>query len=372
MNRKTLYNLAIEMLENTNPFQKDVTEICNLSSGLRLHQLVKEQLGSNSARANREGMLQKNYEICYVAIEAALEEYSRKIYSTNYSYKQELRRRYIAWAKEIAETYNIPKEKRDIKFLEEKIEKDTVIALVKSLHDRKGKSVEEISEETNLNSRVVQKWLKKLNESTDNNQNLRETESGCCIAGQPVCVKIQRIPKEEDKRTIRYRTLNTMHPLVLQENLMQVGVLLQSLAHNYVERESNISIAIGIDIWAQLSEYAREKVKEHFSVTDACLAEFISALENSMTLSKDPIGFYTERELAKREGLSYWESMVYASKGAGRICDLKLYFLENVLYDQNIQYFETQNGSLVYRAVSREGTSIDFQFEDVEWIETKS
>lgn len=240
---------------------------------------------------------------------------------------------------------------------------DTVIALTKELQSRKGRTVHEMATALTLERRAIQKDLKKLDQG---NPAEAGKQPPFYIGGQPVNLEITAIPPEKGK-AIRYRTVNTMHPLVLLENQMQVGVLLQSLAHSYEDYESDVSVSIGLDIWCQLSDYAKERVKIYFAENDAALSEFIAKLESAKPDSKQ-VKFQTERSMFDSI-VSVEELTILTMKGAGRRCDLTLRGVEEELLGQKLESFTDADGRRRFRATGVDGTVTEFTFEDIEYIE---
>lgn len=108
-------------------------------------------------------------------------------------------------------------------------------------------------------------------------------------------MKISAIAPESGKGDY-YRTPNTVHPLVLLENQMQIGTLLKVLANSYYADESAVCYSIGLDIWYQLSEYSRNRVKAVFAIDDQNLQDFIEELEDTVPDS-DGNKFQTERNM---------------------------------------------------------------------------
>lgn len=289
--------------------------------------------------------------------------YLENFQTNSYTYKQETWKQFAKWVGKIEKKYHIPENMQTAEFVEKSADCDAVIAVVKALHG-KGKTVEEISRETNMGIRTVQKWLKKLDCHAENAE---EIQRCCKIAGQPVNIQITTDLPSEGTRAPRYRTINTMHPLVLQENLMQIGTLLKALAHDYNDENSDISFSIGLDIWCQLSDYARKRVKFIYAKYDEALKNYLKEIE--MVIPDASAGrFFTERELVEETPLSYNDLLIFVMKGKNRRCNLYLNSPERELYNQDIFCSRTANG-LKYQAVSENGTITEFSIDEVDDIE---
>ena len=153
---------------------------------------------------------------------------------------------------------------------------------------------------------------------------------------------------------------SVIHHLVMLPNVMQVAVLLSSLAQ---KEYSDIAVSIGADIWLQLSHYCKERIEEQFFHSDPALKNFIDRIEYS--IKRGPIvGFVKETEM---EVAAIPEQLILAIK-AGRSC--------NITLDKDGKTIELQDHKIEilknhYAAVSAEGPSerVDFIEENVSFIE---
>ena len=143
-------------------------------------------------------------------------------------------------------------------------------------------------------------------------------------------------------------------------NVTQVAVLLSSLAQN---EGSDVAIGIGADIWLQLSDYCKERIKTKISPNNPTLSEFIDRIEYLIKRGHI-VGFVKERDM---DVSSVSELLTIACKGSRR-CDIELVKDGKTieLYNQKIQILKNH-----YVAVSAEqpSESIDFIEEDVSYIE---
>jgi transcriptional antiterminator len=144
-------------------------------------------------------------------------------------------------------------------------EGDVAVRLIKLLHQRNGVSKEEIAKELGVSTRMVQKYLRKIDPDmcVDKKYAISEEKiEPFFIGGQPLRAKIS-IKREGRKEY--YFTENSIHPIVLQENLTQIIVLIKIFADKYYGSDSNIIYKIACDIWSQLSEYGKTVVKLFFT-----------------------------------------------------------------------------------------------------------
>ena len=291
MNNSTLYDLAKAMLINTNPFSKSVDEfffdqrqegvyhrfsLC----GYMIDDLKDKRQSTDARFADKN-----NNPPCIKAIAKAMMNYL-ECYPAPFSYKQHLRRKFYEWITVIQHQYNFELSEAHLEgFVVPSGEKDTAVAMLKELHARDGLTRDELS-----------------------------------IGGQEVSVKIDEILSDDkgDKKK-RFRTLNTVHPIVLQENLMEAGILLQSLSRNYFASGSQISRRIALNIWYQLSDYAQDRIKKYIAVDDPDLKDLIAEFEDDTPDQRMAEGFNSEREmlsLIEHEGydLSFDEYSMYLRK----------------------------------------------------------
>lgn len=328
MNNSTLYDLAKAMLINTNPFNKSVDEFFFDQRQEGVYQRfslcgyliddLKDKRQSTDARFADKN----NNPPCIKAIAKAMMNYL-ECYPAPFSYKQHLRRKFYEWITVIQHQYNFELSEAHLEgFVVPSGEKDTAVAMLKELHARDGLTREELSDRLGINPRAVQKDLRKLDKNLyRGDKPVGEGEYvPFYIGGQEVSVKIDEILSDDkgDKKK-RFRTLNTVHPIVLQENLMEAGILLQSLSRNYFASGSQISRRIALNIWYQLSDYAQDRIKKYIAVDDPDLKDLIAEFEDDTPDQRMAEGFNSEREmlsLIEHEGydLSYDEYSMYLRK----------------------------------------------------------
>jgi len=109
------------------------------------------------------------------------------------------------------------------------------------------------------------------------------------VGGYPLTVNLKsqfKKKKSELSNDIRasekyYNTPNTVHPLVLFPNVVQTGTLIESLANQYCETNSEIALSMGIDIWFQLTDYCKQRIRLYYYSDN--VKEFIRVIESDVT-----------------------------------------------------------------------------------------
>ena len=313
------YKYAAEMLKTTNVFHRAPEEICySIDDEKRSLTDLLYEIPAMKEPCKKLTVLDK--EKCFIAIYESMEEFLES-YPACFSLRQRFRFRFREWLERILTKYDVQGVEIPDSFTVK--DRDTVVALAKQLHAREGVTKAQMSQALGIKERGLLKDLRKLDPA------LRESSSApddgqelFDIGGQPVKLQIRsfRMPGE---RARRYQTVNTMHPLILQENVMQVGVLIQSLARNYMNYESEISVTIGVDIWNQLSDYGKERVRSVFAAGDPAVSEFIDIIDNDFP-DDNMAGFFTERQMYEEYSASTAERILFYMK-AERRCDLKLF-----------------------------------------------
>lgn len=245
--------------------------------------------------------------------------------------------------------------------------KDKTIDLLKALHPREGVTKQEISQQLGMNGKnhkSVQTDLRLLSPSLAENDNTSYRNKTLKVGGHVVRVKV----KEESRGGKKYyHTPNTVHPLILLSNVSQIYTLLQSLANFSEKEKSDFAIYLGVDIWLQLSDYGKGRVRalcgdddENKKDDKNALIGFLNTVENCINDNSE-VGFMTEIEMESYIS-SIRERLMMAMKH-DRICDLTL--------EKNGERKSYQNQKIRllknhYRAVSVEDSRvfIDFSVED--------
>lgn len=381
MKKKSMYELAIEMLEATNPYKKPLDAfyysyvLLKKRENKKLLCILRSKLAGKRRSVSSRGALEKDYAVCYKAIADSFDDYFADYKPQSFAFQQETKVKFARWLNEIARKYDIQEKIIPENLQVKPNESDTAIVMLKELHDRKGKKVSEIAETMHISPRAVQKNLRKLDPGLSNSEeDNRNAYVPFRIGGQPVKVKISAIPPESGKGDY-YRTLNTVHPLVLLENQMQIGTLLKVLANSYYADESAVCYSIGLDIWYQLSDYSRNRVKAVFAIDDPNLQDFIEEIENTVPGS-DENKFQTERNMFEEihGSMSDQELLRYAMKGAGRHCNIILSIggRERKLIGYTLDCHMDEGDVAVYRAISPDGVITEFTSDQLISIECES
>ena len=268
------------------------------------------------------------------------------------TYKQRIYVIFCNWLERIGEKYNIADVHKD--YLTEPIKADMGIAFLKAFHKDEAVSKKGLKEELKIDQKSVQTWLRKIDPTLSEEGGGKEGEYR--IAGHHITAEIKVV--DTDKYGKKYYQMpSTLHPLVLQPNVLQVGVLLKSLCQAY-NTFSFTSYDIALDIWAQLSEYAKNRIRVVFGEHDEALEIFLSELTDELQRGERIRIFKTEQEIMKEGGLSPWDQISLAFK-SGTLCNVRI---KNQLGE--ITVYKEQR--IVSRVIdgNREYMAIPYSLED--------
>ena len=121
---------------------------------------------------------------------------------------------------------------------------DRQMYIVKELHE-KGRNIAYFEDKLWISSRTIENDLNKL-----------RSDYGVSIMGQKIRVR----GIERQKGYIEFQS--TVHPIFLALNLTQVVVMLQGLKHmTKDEAYREYALKVAVNIWNELSEYARRRIK---------------------------------------------------------------------------------------------------------------
>lgn len=314
----TFCDIGIELLQIISVEELQKMKCCDEDyEECSLYELVICRLGS--ARGGKRVQTKENYQKAFEEIAIAFNTYWESLIGP-YSYKQAQKLKLYQWLEKIQKEFSLsePNSMEDLRVKND--EMDPAISIVKLLHSRSGITVGEIAAELGFQwPRAVQKYLRKLSPDLSEEETSEEVYEPCRIGGQPVRVKIQKFRDKKEPKKIRFRTINTMHPIVLQENLMQIATLLMSLSDSYNKDNNEIAFGIALDIWYQLSEYARSKMRGCFAVRNNEFRTFLDCLDYASP--KDRKKFYqTEREMVYENNLEMTieQSIRYLMKAESR------------------------------------------------------
>ena len=234
-------------------------------------------------------------------------------YSTSHAIKRKLCSRIIDWCKHMGEQYNIENYNEYLEDLRALGSPNIAVEIVKDLHDQNGTSKLELSDKYSISEKKAQIYLSKIDNERCSNP-IR-------IGGQAVYVPISRKKSNAKDGHWKYYTTNTMSPLVFQMNIIQVETLMKSFQLNYCNEGNAIPLDLAIDTWSQLSEYARNRIREKFGKRDKLLNEFLDEVERNM--HSNEYRFMTESEIMKKDTLGYREKLQIAENGR-MICNISL------------------------------------------------
>lgn len=247
-------------------------------------------------------------------------------YSNSSKAKHRLYSRMYAWCEHLGKQFQIENCADYLTEIPKLITPDLAVELVKDLHDRDGISKEALSDKHHVSTKTIQVCLQRLSD--------KRHSDPMRLGGQAVHVPVAH--KKETHRTDRrrYFTPNTMSPVIFQMNLMQVATLLQSLQLNY-DNGNNIPLDLAVDTWSQLSDYAKERIRDIFCKKDPSFSVFLDIVEEAE--HSDTYRFMTESEMMKDGETSWNEKLDLAYKG-GMICNLSLMQPHRTRKNQRIIY----------------------------------
>lgn len=228
-------------------------------------------------------------------------------YPAPVSFKQILRDKFEQWIRALARELLIPDE-QVIDILQDlcvQIKRNVTEEIVKALHDREGVTKDELVDKLGVTSRTINNELAKIG---------GKAKEPARLFGQHVQLKISSWSEynETNHPTVKhYCTKNTLHPIAMQLNVSQVGTMLSALAHSYYDDERSIAHGLGMDVWCQLSDYGKERVRLIYASEDEDLADFLDELDDECELHEFT-KFHTEAEVY--EDLNEDEQRVYHIK----------------------------------------------------------
>ncbi|MCR5783100.1 MAG: hypothetical protein K6G90_10245 [Clostridia bacterium] len=243
---------------------------------------------------------------------------------------------------------------------------DKTVELLKALHPRNGATKADIGRKIGVygkNLKTVQTDLRLLSPSPEMNGASYKGRR-LSVGGHTVKIKVREIQDRGGQK--RFLTPNTVHPLILLPNVTQVGNLLRALARLYKEEDNDVVATTGADIWLQLTDYCKERIRDVFAKEDKTLEAFLKDI-GTFDYNSGSVGFVTEREM---DGYisNISERLLLAGK-AGRICDITLETEGERKTYKKQKISILKNG--YYRATSADcpDISADFSEEDVYDIE---
>ena len=278
-------------------------------------------------------------------------------YSTSYAAKQRIYKNMYAWCVHMGKQYAIANYEDEVQDLPEQLTTDYTIGFVKELHNQDGVTKQDLATYYGGSTKKVQVFLHRL---TDHH-----SADPVRIGGQPVYLKIEHTESNRKLGERKYYTRNTMSPVVFQMNIMQVETLMKSFQLNY-DTGNNIPLDMAIDTWSQLSDYARQRIRDVFCQRDQELSDFLDLVEDAM--NSDEYRFMTEAEMLSDRDVSVSEQLLIADKG-DVVCNISLTGPHRTRKRQKIKY---DHSTGKYRAISVDDPAsepIYFKEEEVYRIE---
>lgn len=368
MSGESLFAIASEMLQHTNVFPKDVSELSYSSpwreDNISLLGCVEAETKKHNHRFR--GKSERNLLTAYGCIAAAMVVYLES-YPAVFSFKQQTKELFRNWLLRIRQMYSIADTADPAELTVGKNERDTGVAMLKLLHTRSGVTYGEIEHGIggSISRRAIQKDFLKIFPSLYTGEGTPDVPFR--LGGQPLLADIELVdPTETRAEHKRFRTLNSVHPLVLQENIMQLATLLKALAHQYYDQEDDVSRLIAVDIWSQMSSYARGKIIDYYAFDDVTLQDLISEI-NDPSPDGHACVYHTEKELLQEIEMPVDQALPYLMKVSGRTGTIKLISGERITVQQ-IFPMTLRDGSNAYRVTDPEGNTTILtrnQIEDV-------
>lgn len=367
MSGERLDAIAFEMLQSTNVFDAEITALKYTNRQgevVSLLDLVKERISQHNHRFR--GKSERNLKLVCDSIAGAMVTYLEG-YPVAFSFKQRTRKKFKGWLQAISKKYNIVNAEIPPELEISKGDIDTGVAMLKLLHSRDGVSHEVLQAELNITERAVQKDLIKLSPSLYSGpSSSKEPYVPFRLGGQPLSAEISVLLPDSRKGSKRFFSRNSVHPLVLQENIMQLATLLKSLCHQYYGYEDDMAPVIAIDIWSQMSEYAQKKIINYYAFDDSELASFIEILKDECP-DDHVCAYRTERAMLDEIELPIDQALPALMKVDGRTGVVVLHTGERITV-QHLRPIDKQNGTKAYEAITPDGKTYIFTKREVEHI----
>lgn len=290
--------------------------------------------------------------LAFRILSAAISKYLLR-YPATVSVRQRLYQHIFAWCESLGDQFHIPDYEMFLSDIPHPMDRDLAITLVKELHSRDGISKADLSEKYDLSEKTIQVGLHRLS-GEGHYQPLR-------IGGQAVIVPVVHKKAEHRDEKHRYYTPNTLSPVVLQLNLMQVETLLKSFQLNY-DSGNNIPLDLAVDVWGQLSDYAKDRIRKVFSQKDPDLDEFLKLVDAES--QSDEYRFMTESEMMEHRDMTVDEQLLTACKG-GLICNLSLVAPHRTRKNQRIFYDPTAQSFYAVPADDPSAERLYFESDEV-------
>ncbi len=237
-------------------------------------------------------------------------------------YKQKLYNSFREWIYCIAKYYNITDPDELIEeFLVQPVKEDPVVAFVKSLHANSGSSAAtkaELAKQFCVDEKTIRNRLNQFDPGLNRDKKRKKDTEKYRVdilslprfGGQLVQVDVKRTV---DKRVHRFYTPESLHPIALQMNVSQVGILLKGLQLANNADISDNSMDMAMDIWTQLSSYCQQRLMNRFRPQDEELHDFLNLVDEVSRDEGTEHLFKTELEMFEDESIR--SRMEMACKG---------------------------------------------------------
>ena len=270
-------------------------------------------------------------------------------------YKQRVSDMLCDWAKKIADRLGVSDYNVAGQMMEQYVP-DLTVELIKSLHfnpedSDKGVTKQEIRDKYGISKRSIESYFSRLS-GKDKKNPLR-------IAGQTVTTHVDAI--EATGMASKYYTQDTISPIFLPANISQLKTLLKGLYYESRMNRDPFAMTLAIDIWSQLSEYAKERIKKYYGRPDKNFNEFLCLVDSK---SEDIFISYREEadyadDMAESENFMYILGYIEKHRYS-----CSIYFIdESVDALQNVHVFYSSNKG-GYVAVTETG-EVQFDPNDV-------
>lgn len=272
---------------------------------------INSLLEKNAKELCNDKSIKDDNVLIHRIITRTLEEYLRH-YPAPFSFKQRIREKFLEWITKIEKIYGIYDEDLNMEFFEDYKSKNVAITIIKELHNRDGVTKKELSTKLGITPRAVLNAMDKLDGDGE----------PYYLGDQPVRVEIEYLRVDEDtakeesvsNNARKYRTYNTLNPIILQENMLQLYTLIKCMLIQIDDdNKQTLLYAVLQDVYFQLSEYARQRVHKLMEVNDKQLLHYLQELDE-LAPTDDVVKFITEREMKLRGELSGSEEDDYYAK----------------------------------------------------------
>jgi len=369
MSRETIYEIACEMLRTTSKFDKDVAEIKYINKDGQEQSLLGVVKVNTSVYSYKyRGKSEENIERAFDAVVSGMLEFLES-YPAPFSFKQKTRDNFYAWLKRIQVAYDVSGTEIPKSMEPSKSDRHIGVAILKHLHPREGVTVKKMAADLKVTPRAIQKDLNKLSSSANNSS---DQDERIRLGGQPLQATIETVKDPDTGEEVNpkaYFTRNTVSPLVLQENIMQLATLLKALCRQFWDYNDDSARIIAIDIWNQMTKYAQEKIKRYYTYDNKDLVFFIGMLDDDFPDGRK-CPYYTERQMLDR-----LETPLPADQALPALMKVQdrtgLITLTDgrTIFAKRLCYATTDDDVAAYEAIDPHGNRVVFTMDQVEEVE---